>query len=166
MAGSNIAGGAWTKLVANKYNPVTEKYDGDDLELAYATGADYDEDFAVAGLETLGHLGPSEYNSHGYSCTINVSMLIAKNKAIFNQVVPNRADVQLDGHLPQWQLTFRSTTADGKIYAQFKGAVVASNGQQIQANQFISSNMRMMAIERVKDPDETGGAGGGGGDAE
>ena len=140
----NMAGGAWVEIIAQK-ETAPDVY-GDEIKLALATGADYDEDFNVQPLEVLGHLGAKEYNSHGYSCSISVQMLIAKNKAQFNAIIPNRSDIQEDGQLPNWKVTFRSTTKDATIYAQFKGVVIGSNGQQIQANQFVTMNSRWFAL--------------------
>lgn len=163
---SNIAGGAWTEIVAAKQISVDAAtgdavYDeANPVKLALAIGADYDEDFNVQPLETLGHLGPKEYNSFGYSCAINLSILVAKNKELFNTIVPNRKDIQENGQLPKWKFIFRSTTAEKTIYEQFVGVVVASYGSQVQTNQFISANMRLFAIERLPGASETGGQGG------
>ena len=169
---TQIAGGAWTKLLATKSNGVDANgvatYPAPDENadaILFATGADYEEDLGVTGLNSLGHLGPFEYNSQDYRCSINMNMLVTKDKVYFDKLIPNRADIQVDGSLPNWMLTFMSTVLTGgkkTIYAQFKGCVVASNGQQIQSNAFITSNVRFMAMERVKSGSETGGIGGGG----
>jgi len=158
MAGGkivNLAGGAWVKLTASKLidGGDPEKisdYADDKFDFALATGANYDEDFNVQPLEVLGHLGAVEYNSFGYTCSVNVDSLVAKDKLEFNKYIPNRADVQADGHLPNWLITFKSTDISAVIYSQFRGVVVAGSGQNIATNQFVSMNVRMMAIERLR----------------
>lgn len=163
---SNIAGGAWVELIVAKQIDVDNATgaaiydDANEIKLALALSYDYNETFNVQGLETLGHLGPKEYNSFGYGCSINLATIIAKNKEQFNKIIPNRKDIQENGQLPNWKLTVRSTTAEKTIFDQFTGVVVGGHGSQAQTNAYITANVQLLAIERLPGAQETGGQGG------
>ena len=134
---TSIAGGAWTQVRVNG-NPV-----------ALAQGASYSEDFAVQPLETLGHLGPIEYESFGYSCEVTLRWLVAKNKADFYAIVPFRSDIQKNGMLPDNLVEFVDL-ATNEVHSAFRGCVVSRNGENIESNQFVSGDLSMMSIERIK----------------
>ena len=128
---ANLGGGAWTKVTASKLSDGGDPdnvsdYTDDAFEFALATGCNFNEDFNIQPLEALGHLGPIEYNSFGYSCSINIDSLVAKDKVEFNKFIPDRASVQEDGHVPNWLITFKSTDKSSTIYAQFRGVVVST----------------------------------------
>lgn len=134
---TSIAGGAWTQVRVNG-EPV-----------ALAQGASYTEDFGVQPLETLNHLGPIEYESLGYSCEVTVRWLIAKDKADFDRLAPKRADIQKDGILPDNLIEFVDM-ATGAVHSAFRGCVVSRLGETIEANQFVTGDLTLLSIERIK----------------
>ena len=72
---ANLAGGAWVKLIAKKLKVGGDPtqigdYTGEELEFAFAQNANWTEDFNVQPLEVLGHLGPKELSSFGYSLSL------------------------------------------------------------------------------------------------
>lgn len=132
----SIAGGAWTQV----------RVDG--VIIALAQGASYSEDFNAQPLETLGHLGPIEYESFGYSCEITIRWLVAKDKVDFNRIVPKRRDIQEDGMLEDHLVEFIDTATDA-VHNAFKGCVISRNGETIESNQFITGDLALLSIERI-----------------
>lgn len=133
----SIAGGAWTQLQVN----------GEIIGLAQ--GASYSEDFGVQPLETLNHLGPIEYESLGYSCEITIRFLITKSKVDFEKIIPKRADIQKQGYIEENRVDFINT-ASNAIHNSFRKAVVSRVGETIESNQFITGDITLMAVERIK----------------
>jgi hypothetical protein len=134
---TSIAGGAWTQVRING------------TVLGLAQGSSYNEDFAVQGLETLGHLGPREYNSFGYNCEVTVRWLVSKDKKEFDQFVPKRSDVQKDGLMPDNVLEFVDI-ATGAVHSSFSGAVLNRVSENIEANQFVAGDLSFLCVERTK----------------
>lgn len=148
MADKLIAGGAWVQVIIDG-NPV-----------GLATGASYDEDWAVNPANVLNFHGPVDYDSQGYSCTITLSTFVPErpnetswpdggNKALF-EFLPTRSEVQSnDGKPGEFdQLQFLNT-ATGELVAQFRRVMVASNGVQVTPNSYVTANIRLMSVERT-----------------
>jgi hypothetical protein len=65
-------------------------------------------------------------------------------------LVPERDVVQKDGLLPEFDMAFISTDNQQQIYESFRQVIIAHHGTQISANQFVSRNMTLFAIKRVR----------------
>ncbi len=123
-----------------------------------ATGASYDEDWAVTPANVLNFLGPIDYDSQGYSCSLNMSTFIPEIpgggpfpdgglKALADYL-PTRSQVQGTGKPGEIDSVQFVNTSTGEIVNQFRNVMIASNGTQINPNSYISTNVRMMAVER------------------
>jgi len=142
MGNKMIAGGAWVQIIIN----------GEPVGLA--TGASYDEDFAVNPANVLNYHGPVDYDSQGYSCTITLNTFVPERpgqgpwpdggiKAL-HEYLPSRSEIQANDGKPQF-LNF----ATGELVAQFRKVMVASDGVQVSPNSYVTANMRLMAVERL-----------------
>jgi len=150
MAEKMIAGGAWVQVLVS----------GDDgilKSIGLASGCSYDEDWAIQQANVLNHLGPISLDSQGYTCSINMSIFVPEKKLILyadggeitiEDILPYRDEVQLDGKGKEFEQLLFMNTAINKVIRSFSGVVVASNGEQISPNAYITENMRFMAIKR------------------
>jgi len=144
-----IAGGAWVQVVV----------DGEAVGLA--TGASYDEDFAVNPANVLNYHGPIDYDSQGYSCTITLNTFIPERpgrgpfpdggiKAL-SELLPSRSEIASnDGKPGEFDLLQFINTATAELVAQFRKVIIASDGVQISPNSYVTANMRLMAVEKMK----------------
>jgi hypothetical protein len=148
MAQKTIAGGAWVQVLFNG-QPV-----------GLATGASYDEDWAVNPANTLNYHGPIDYDSQGYSCSLTLSTFVPERpgegpwpdggSTALAEYIPTRSQVQSnDGKPGEIDLVQFLNTATGEIVNQFRKVMIASNGVQITPNSYVTANMRMMAVERM-----------------
>jgi hypothetical protein len=151
MADKLIAGGAWVKILA----------DGQPIGLA--TGVSYDEDWAVNPANVIGFLGPIDYDSQGYSCSISMQAFIPEKIAqnpggrtlpdgsitTISDLIPTRTEIQNQGGKPR-QLDDLSlvNVSNGEVLASFRNVMIASNGVQVTPNSYVTSNVRMLAVER------------------
>ncbi|HEB29230.1 MAG TPA: hypothetical protein ENI05_16010 [Porticoccus sp.] len=148
MGSKLIAGGAWTQVLIN----------GEAVGLA--TGASFDEDWAVNPANVLNYHGPVDYDSQGYSCSVTLSTFFPERpgsgpwpdggvKAL-SDYLPKRSEVQSnDGKPGQFDLLQFLNTATGEIVNQFRNVMIASNGVQITPNSYVTANIRLMAVERT-----------------
>jgi hypothetical protein len=151
MAEKLISGGAWVQ--------VQVKIDGVIRRLGMATGCSYDEDWRIQEAQVVGYLGPISLDSQGYTCSINVSTFVPERKETLykdggditiEDLLPYRDDVQADGKGKTFdQLIFYNKAGD-KVLRSFSGVVVASNGEQVSPNAYVTNNMRFLAIKRDK----------------
>jgi hypothetical protein len=66
----------------------------DGKTIAYATGVDFDEDFGLQPILTLGKHGPRGFKSTNYSCSFNVASFVLSGKNIDGAVsIPDRASI-------------------------------------------------------------------------
>lgn len=147
-----IAGGAWVQvLVMND--------EGDLKSIGLASGCSYDEDWAIQQANVINHLGPISLDSQGYTCTINMSAFVPEKKLVLyadggeitiEDILPYRDDVQLDGKGKSFQQLLFMNTATNKVVRSFSGVVVASNGEQVSPNAYLTENIRFMALKRDK----------------
>ena len=148
MATKIICGGAWTQVLIN----------GEPVGLA--TGASYDEDWAVNPANVLNYHGPVDYDSQGYSCTITLSTFVPERPGqgpwpdggihALSDLLPTRSEVQSnDGKPGEFDLLQFVNTATGEIVNQFRKVMIASNGTQITPNSYVTANIRLMTVERT-----------------
>lgn len=148
MAQKMIAGGAWVQVLIN----------GEPVGLA--SNASYDEDWVVNPANVLNYHGPVDYDSQGYSCSINLGTFIPERpgtgpwpdggkKALSDYLVTRSYVQSNDGKPGEYDLLQFLNTATGEIMNQFRKVMLASNGSQIAPNSYVTSNMRFMAVERT-----------------
>ena len=153
MAEKLISGGPWFQLAV--------KDNGVIYSIGLASGCSYDEDWAIQQANVLNHLGPISLDSQGYSCSIQMSLFVPEKtltlyadggEITIEDLLPNRDDVQLDGKGRMFEQLLFMNTATQKVMRSFSNVVVASNGEQISANAYITENMRFMALKRDRNP--------------
>jgi hypothetical protein len=143
-----IAGGAWVQVIV----------DGDPIGLA--TNASYDEDWAVNPANVLNYLGPCDYDSQGYSCTITMGAFVPEipgagnlpdggTKSLHDYLTTRRVVQQGGGKPGEFNLLQFVNTSTGEILNQFRKVLLASNGTQISPNSYVTSNIRFMSVERT-----------------
>jgi len=148
MAQKLLAGGAWIQVLL------------DGQAVGLATGASYDEDWAVNPANVLNYHGPVDYDSQGYSCTVTMSTFIPERpgegpwpdngQVALAEFIPTRSQVQSnDGKPGEFGDLMFFNTATKTIVNQFRKVMVASNGVQITPNSYVTANLRMMAVERT-----------------
>lgn len=72
----------------------------DGKEVAYATGIDFDEDFELQGIRTLGFHGDRGFKSMGYSCNFSVNTFVLIGGAIEGALkTPTRKSILTQGVL-------------------------------------------------------------------
>lgn len=131
----------------------------DGVPVGLATNASYDEDWAVNPANVLNYLGPIDYDSQGYSCPVTLGTFVPERpgtgpwpdggvKALAD-MLPTRSQVQSnDGKPGEFDLLQFVNTATGQLVNQFRKVIIASNGEQISPNSYVTANIRLMAIER------------------
>ena len=150
MAEKLIAGGAWLQvLVSEEGGPLKS--------LGLASGISYDEDWNITPANVLNYLGPISLDSQGYTCSINLSVFVPEKsltlyadqgEITIEDILPYRDDVQTDGKGKTFsQLVFQNTSSN-KVVRSFSGVVVASNGEQVSPNAYITENIRFMSLKR------------------
>ena len=153
MAEKIIAAGSWLQ-VAIKDNGVIHS-------IGMASGCSFDEDWAIQQAAVLNHLGPISLDSQGYSCSIQLSLFVPEKsltlyadggEITIEDLLPNRDDVQLDGKGREFEQLLFMNTATQKVLRSFSGVAVASNGEQISPNAYVTANMRFQAIKRDRNP--------------
>jgi hypothetical protein len=145
-----IAGGAWIQVLVKDEDGILKS-------IGLASGCSYDEDWAIQQANVLNHLGPVSLDSQGYTCTINMSAFVPEKKLILyadggeitiEDLLPYRDDVQLDGKGKAFAQLLFMNTATNKVLRSFSEVVVASNGEQVSPNAYVTVNIRFMAIKR------------------
>ena len=148
-----IQGGAWVQIQV--------KQDGTLYSLGLASGCSYDEDWNVQQAQVLGHLGPISLDSQGYSCSISMSLFIPEKKLTLyadggeitiEDILPFRDEVQENGKGKEFEQLMFVNKATQKVINSFSGVVIASNGQQVSPNAYITASMRLLAIKRDRTP--------------
>lgn len=124
-----------------------------------ATNASYDEDWQPTPANVLNYLGPIDWESQGYTCSIVLGTFIPEVpgsgpwpdggvKAI-SDFLPTRSQVQqANGVVNKFALLQFANTTTGAIINQFVNVLLASNGTQITPNSYITANVRFMAVAR------------------
>jgi len=136
MAKRQIAGGAWVGVKVNG-------------ELvALASGCGYNEDFQVQPANVINFLGPISYDSQGYSCTLTIDLLVARDKQEILQLIPTRSQVKRDGKMPENIIEFVDT-ADNKVLNAFVGSILSTNSANIQPNTYVTANLQFFSTERT-----------------
>ena len=151
MAEKLIAGGAWVQTLV--------MIEGALRSIGLASGVSYDEDWNIQPANVLNYLGPISLDSQGYTCSITLSVFVPEKtltlyrdggEITIEDLLPYRDDVQADGKGRGFdQLVFQNT-ATNKVLRSFSEAVVASNGEQVSPNAYVSENIRFLAIKRDK----------------
>lgn len=148
MAEKLILGGAWVQVVI------------DGAPVGLATGASYDEDWAVNPANVLNYHGPVDYTSQGYSCNITLSTFVPEVPGVttwpdggvraLSEFLPTRSQVQSNsgkpGEFDEMQFV---NTDDGSLVVAFRRVIIASNGIQITPNSYVTANIRLLSIERT-----------------
>ncbi|RDE12117.1 MAG: hypothetical protein C4K49_10570 [Candidatus Thorarchaeota archaeon] len=154
MSQKLIAGGAWVQVKV-------KDTDGKWKAIGLASGCSYDEDWAIQPANVLNHLGPISYDSQGYSCTITINTFVPENPAAISilpdggeitikDLLPTRDTVQTDGKGKQFDgLQFVNTATQESLH-EFADVIIASNGEQVAPNSYVTANIRMNAVKRTK----------------
>jgi len=155
MAEKMIAGGAWVA--------VQIKINGVIYTVGMASGCSYNEDWAIQQANVLNHLGPISLDSQGYTCSIDITTFVPEKKLTLygdggditiEDLLPYRDDVQVDGKGKEFEQMIFLNTANNKVLRSFSGVVVASNGETVSPNAYVTENMRFLALKRDKAPSE------------
>ena len=153
MAQKMIAGGAWVQVMV-RINGILKA-------IGMASGCSYNEDWNVQAANVLNHLGPISLDSQGYTCSIDLNTFVPEKKvALYDDggeitiedLLPYRDEVQVDGKGKTFDQVLFVNTATQKVLRSFTGVVVASNGEQVSPNAYVTENMRFLAIKRDRVP--------------
>lgn len=147
MAERLIAGGSFVQVLLNGQ------------AIGLCSQASYDEDWAVNPANVLNYHGPVDYDSQGYSCSINLGTFIPEvpgsgpwpdgGVRALADFLPTRSQVQSNHGKPgEFDLLQFVNTGTGQVMNQFRKVMLASNGTQIQPNSYVTANIRFMAVER------------------
>ncbi len=149
MAEKLISGGAWVQVLV--------ALEGVLKALGIASGCSYDEDWAIQQANVLNHLGPISLDSQGYTCSITLSAFVPEKtltlyadggEITIEDILPYRDEVQIEGKGKEFDQLLFMNTATNKVLRSFSSVVVASNGEQISPNAYVTENVRFMAIKR------------------
>jgi hypothetical protein len=154
MAQKLISGGAWVQV------RVLDE-DSQWKAIGLASGCSYDEDWAIQPANVLNHLGPISYDSQGYSCSITINTFVPENPASLSilpdggeititDLLPTRDQVQIDGKGKQFGGLQFVNTATQETLHEFADVIIASNGEQVAPNSYVTANIRMNAVKRTK----------------
>lgn len=140
-------------------------YDENNTEstLGLVQNASYNEDFNVVPAQVLGFLGPVSLDSQNYTCSLTLGTFVPLNPTqdvtvpyldggttTLQKLLKTRSDIALTGKgTVISQIDFVDIEA-GVVYNSFSQCIIASNGVQIGAAAYVTSNMQLMCIERTK----------------
>lgn len=150
MAQKLIAGGAWVQVLVRGDDGVLKS-------IGLASGTSYDEDWNIQQANVINHLGPISLDSQGYTCTINLSAFVPEKKLTLyadggeitiEDLLPYRDEVQLDGKGKTFQQLVFMNVAMNKVIRSFTHVAVASNGEQVSPNAYLTENIRFTALKR------------------
>jgi hypothetical protein len=153
MAEKMILDGAWTQVRVETEAGIHN--------LGLALGVSFDEDFRVSGASVLNHLGDVTLDSHGYQCSITMQMFYPNRKipdtSLFrdggeitvHDLMATRDAIQSAGQGKKFVRMMFVNTETQEIVEQFQDVIVASQGAQINPNDYARANMRLMAIKRL-----------------
>jgi len=153
MAAKLVAGGAWIQVLV--------KISGVLYSVGLASGCSYDEDWNIQQANVLNHLGPVSLDSQGYTCSITLSTFVPEKtmtlyadggEITIEDLLPTRDEVQVDGKGREYEQLVFQNTATQKVVRSFSGVVVASNGEQVSPNAYVTENMRFLALKRDRTP--------------
>lgn len=124
-----------------------------------ATNASYDEDWQPNPANVLNYLGPIDWDSQGYQCSITLGTYIPEppgtgpwpdgGQVALASYIPTRTQVQAaNGTVNKFALLQFLSTSTGDILNQFSTVLLASNGTQISPNSYITMNVRFLAVQR------------------
>jgi hypothetical protein len=153
MADKVIASGAWVQ--------VRIFVDGLWRAIGLATGCSYNEDYGIQPANVLNHLGPISYDSQNYTCSIQLSTFVPERKALLGiladngeitieDLLPTRDSIQAEGKGKTFDGLAFVNTATNETLREFSEVILASNGEQVQPNQYVSEDVRFMAVKRTK----------------
>ena len=128
-------------------------------QVGLASNVSYNEDFRIQPAECLGTLPPISYDSMGYSCSLDMGVFTPNKKIAgkyadggeitISDFLPKVDDVWESGMMPEHSILNIVNMSTGEILHQFEDVVVASNGTNIGRG-FVSNNVRLVAIKRIK----------------
>jgi hypothetical protein len=139
MAKRLIAGGAWVGLKVNG------------KLVAMCAGCSYNEDFNVQPANVINELGPVSYDSQGYQCTLNVDLLVARDKQEVITLIPTRSQIKVDGKMPENIVEFVDTgeAENPIVHNAFTGVILNTNAKNIAPNAYVTANLTFSATERT-----------------
>ncbi|MFA5048654.1 MAG: hypothetical protein WC516_06540 [Patescibacteria group bacterium] len=125
------------------------------------TGASYDEDYGVQPANCIGVVGPFSYASQNYSCRLSISAYVPERslantilpdggEITLNEILPTRSQIQLTGEGKMFAGVQFYNKVTGQTFNEFKDVIISTNGSQIQPNSFVTNNIGLMAVERIK----------------
>lgn len=151
-----IQQGAWCNVVI---------YDEDNnaATLGLVSGASYQENFNVTPAQVIGFFGPIALDSQNYSCTVTINIFIPLNyqdavtvpyldggTTTLTKLIKTRSDIAIDGYGTAFnQIDFVDLGA-GVVYNSFGYTVVSNSGTNIGAAQYVTGNVQLMSLERIK----------------
>ena len=140
--------GAWSGLVA----------DGDRVGLI--TNFNYDIDHGLQGITVLGIRGPIAYDQHNFTCSLTIGAYQPHRRGIRRfadsgvisvvELLPFRVDTEESDDqyiLEELQVV---NIKNGEVMHQFRRVSLASEGGQTNPNTYLTTNVRLMAVEKVK----------------
>lgn len=159
MAQRLISGGAWTQVWVQIPEALGLSVSGL-VPVGLATGASYDEDFAVNPANVIGYHGPIDYDSQGYTCSITIQAFVPEvpgsgpwpegGVIAIHDLLVTRAQVQSNGGRPgEFDVMQFVNLSTGEVINSFSKVMLASDGVQIAPNSFVTANMRFMSVERT-----------------
>ncbi len=143
MAKRFIANGAFIRLEVNG------------TQVALCSGASFNEDFNVQPVETLNVLGPVQYDSTGYSCSVDINLFVFRDKRFIDsfidgqRFIPLRKEVSAEGSMPDRRLSFLDRV-DNKTHNTFEGCVLNTHRSDINPNSYVQRSLSFLSRARVK----------------
>jgi len=145
-----IAGGSWVQVLV-------KSEDGELRAIGLASGCSYDEDWSIQQANVIGHLGPISLDSQGYTCSINMTTFVPEKKEVLyadggeitiEDLLPYRDEVQVDGKGKTFAQLIFMNVATNKVLRSFSGVSVASNGESVSPNAYVTETIRFLALKR------------------
>jgi len=137
--------------------------DGQNRQLGLVNQASWNEDFNVTEANVIGFFGPVSIDAQNYRCQITIGTFIPANprgedsepyldggEVTLSKVIKTRTDVALTGTATIFEQMDFLDKQSSNIIASFKFVVISSNSGQITPATYTTSNVQMMAIEKVR----------------
>lgn len=129
--------------------------------VAFVTSYQANEDFQVQDAVCIGNLGPISIDPQGYNCTINIGQFIPAKallageqqygdggKICLMDILPTRAKIMDAGAVQKIEYMDFYNKKDGVILDSFSGAIVTSDGKQVDGNTYVRGNVQFRALSK------------------
>lgn len=136
--------------------------DGNRQVVGLVTNYTSNEDFNVVSAQVIGHFGPVSVDSQNYTCNITIGAYVPLRpkdpvvvpyldggQTTLAEKIKTRSEIALTGKGTVFSQVDFFDRITGNVLDSFNHCVVTSVGRQVGANQYVTQNIQLLAIEKL-----------------